>query len=273
MFAWWKLRTCDTLSPTALHQYEAERRRAPKGTLQDSLVLRCTGHCLNQLYWEGRRSVNNSFAHPISRVDFRSVRATSQTWLQTSHRCDTVWLSLERTELLEEAVRELPSDHINFVHGLWKSTKKLNAELSPLQKCLVVPASGRFCYSRVSQVHTSRLTAVTGCSNHGWNRQMQEELLSQSIQERHHVAANTQTKTMTICPRRGDTSISSPQMVHRGENFSPEATCNDITIRQSRFKATEELRPLATTSAHTSESKTCTYLLCCRTSFQEACRT
>ena len=86
-------------------------------------------------------------------------------------------------------------DHFNFVHHLWKWTKKIHAELSPLQKCLVLPASGGFCYSHVSHVHASRLTAAASCSYHG--RKMQEEFLNQGLEERHHVAGNTQTQTTT----------------------------------------------------------------------------
>ena len=56
-------------------------------------------------------------------------------------------------------------------------------------------------------------------------------------------------QTCFVVPDCGRSCFSHPEMVHRGETLAPEATGSDINLRQTRFKATEELCSLATTAA------------------------
>ena len=97
------LRHLESNSFTGTQQSDEGRQKEPCKihSFQDA---RRTGLCVNQLYREGRRSVNNSF---ISHVDFRRISAASQNRYQTSHRRDTFQRSLERTVLLVEAAHEL----------------------------------------------------------------------------------------------------------------------------------------------------------------------
>ena len=86
--------------------------------------------------------------------------------------------------------------------------------------------------------------------------------MNQSSQEtpccRKHRNRTMTTAIFLIVPMAFDTSRSSPEMVQRCEKLGVRGFLLDLTRRQTRSQGTEELRPLATTTAHTSESEMCT---------------